>query len=144
MVVAIRANIAVYFELRPFLPNLCIVFKYMTCRMIISASISQRFFLDLFIEDRDFRFDLLNALVIAEMAGLSLLWLIIFSPCDNVFRTPVAVAEEQGEEKGVVVKSKRNSKNKKRARDWPQPLKIGRYFDNAPTSNCLELPPNTE
>ena len=86
MIVAIRANIALYFELRDSLKGLSPVLKYMSCRAVLSCALSQRFLLDATILDPVTRFDLLNLLLCVEMPVLSVAWWFIFSPRDRVFK----------------------------------------------------------
>ncbi len=68
MIMAIRANVALYFELKSQLAGMRPLLKYLSCRMVLSACLSQRFLLDVTIFDPDARFELLNLLIVIEMA----------------------------------------------------------------------------
>lgn len=68
MIMAIRANVALYFELKSQLAGMRPLLKYLSCRMVLSACLSQRFLLDVTIVDPDARFELLNLLIVVEMA----------------------------------------------------------------------------
>lgn len=68
MIMAIRANVALYFELKSQLAGMRPLLKYLSCRMVLSACLSQRFLLDVTIFDPDARFELLNLLIVVEMA----------------------------------------------------------------------------
>jgi hypothetical protein len=68
MILAIRANVALYFELQPQLAGMRPLLKYMSCRMVLSACLSQRFWLDVTVVNPDDRFELLNFLLVIEMA----------------------------------------------------------------------------
>ena len=68
MILAIRANVALYFELKKQLAGMRPLLKYLSCRMVLSACLSQRFLLDVTIFDPDARFEVLNLLIVIEMA----------------------------------------------------------------------------
>ena len=86
MIIAIRANVALYFEIRDSLQGLNPLLKYVSCRAVLSCALSQRFLLDATILDPVARFELLNVLLCVEMLVLSVAWWFIFSPSDPVFR----------------------------------------------------------
>ena len=68
MIMAIRANVALYFELKSQLAGMRPLLKYLSCRLVLSACLSQRFLLEVTIFDPDARFELLNLLIVIEMA----------------------------------------------------------------------------
>ena len=74
MIMAIRANVALYFELKSQLAGMRPLLKYLSCRMVLSACLSQRFLLDVSIFDPDARFEVLNLLIVVEMAVRSSYW----------------------------------------------------------------------
>ena len=85
MIVAIRANLALYFEIRTHLDGMRPILKYISCRLVLSFAISQRFGLDASVRDTKDRFNILNLLLVFEMTGLAIAWFFIFSPHDPVF-----------------------------------------------------------
>jgi hypothetical protein len=85
MIFAVRANVALYFELRDKIAGLRPVLKYISCRAVLSACLSQRFMLDVTIRDPTVRFELLNLLLCFEMPLLALVWFFVFSHNDPVF-----------------------------------------------------------
>jgi len=86
MIIAVRGNVAVFFELRSRLNGLRPMAKYATLRGCLSATLSQRFTLDAIVADQTRRFSLLNGLILIEMLVITLIWLSVFSPNDYVFR----------------------------------------------------------
>eukprot|EP01048_Picozoa_sp_COSAG05_P019890 COSAG05_NODE_3236_length_2216_cov_259.874350_2_plen_392_part_00 len=93
MIMAVRGNVALYFELRTgHLDGLRPILKYVSCRAVLSAAVSQRFLFDVTVLDPELRFDMLNLVLCAEMTGLAVIWFFVFSYKDRVFQHIVDAA----------------------------------------------------